>query len=195
MWNRLTVIGACLVLAACSGAADVRSVVQERALTPSVFRAATEQKQTRTLISGTAFSTVSLSARDKAVLAAMQPARWRHHTLFTPRTVFTAAPSGHTNQDYHVVVEFNPLPADSLAEFCQLTSPRATQSSNTGPLVARMVLCRDTQPLSSSRGQVAHADSPADPRFQDMITRMTMALYPERRDRNNCVNTLKTGRC
>jgi hypothetical protein len=58
-----------------------------------------------------------------------------------------------------------------------------------------MVFCRDEAPLSISQGTLRETITHDDKRFRRMITRVTMALFPQRRDDRDCFGAGSKGRC
>ena len=125
----------------------------------------------------------------------MQPANWWFSTAFTPRTRFTNVTTDGDISPYRVVVSFNPSGAPDPAAYCIPTSDAATKTAMGGSVTARMAFCRDKMLLSTSHGAVDDIDSSTHPRFQEMITRMTMALFPQRRDDGDCGPLNNRRRC
>lgn len=183
-------------VAGCATDADVYSLVQDRAYSPSEFRYAAANKAVRTMITGNPFPSTSDRAAHDAVLGAMQPVNWYQPLLFTPNAYFTDAPKTDHNPRYHVVVALNPDDTQSGWR----TSPCASGAvpSTHGPTdsyTVRMVFCRDEAPLSVSHATLAGPTGPDDNRFRNMITRATMELFPQRRDNRDCFGVNRRGRC
>lgn len=186
-----------LALSGCAGEPDVYAVIQDRAYSPSEFKAAAANKAVRTVVAGNPFTqTTPMRVTHNAVLAAMQPVNWWQPLPFTPKAYFTDTPKGQHNPRYHVVVALNPDDAGSDwydAPCAGKGAPPTLEPSEN--LTARMYFCRDTAPLSLSHGTLPAPTSSDDKRFRRMITRMTMALFPQRRDDRDCFNARRKGRC
>lgn len=178
---RYAFIPALILLAAgCAGEPEVYAIVQDRAYTPSEFRFASQHKDFPTVFSGDLFDRPRREVRD-AILAAMQPGNWWFSEAFTPRTRFTDAPAGAS--PYRVTVSLNPEQDVGPDRYCtpRDTTP-AAGPSGTGEIEVRMAFCVGETLLSTSHGALEDVASPSDPRFRRMITQMTMALFPQRRD-------------
>ncbi len=182
--------------AGCATDADIYSIVQDRAYSPSEFRYAAANKAVRTVIAGNPFPEVSDRTVHDAVLTAMQPVNWYQPLPYTPNALFTDAPKDPHNPRYHVVVALNP----DYTQDGWLTTPCASkaQPPTHGPMDAytvRMVFCRDEAPLSVSHATLTGPAAPGDMRFRGMITRTTMELFPQRRDDRDCFGLQRRGRC
>ena len=164
--NRFAILLLTCFLTGCAGEPRVYAVIQDRAYSPSEFRVASQHKAFPTIISGNPFPLPDQQVQAD-ILAAMQPANWWFSTAFTP----------------------------DPAAYCIPTSDAATKTAMGGSVTARMAFCRDKMLLSTSHGAVDDIDSSTHPRFQEMITRMTMALFPQRRDDGDCGPLNNRRRC
>ena len=182
-----------LVLASgCTGRTDVYAVIQDRAYTPSEFRYASQHKDFSTVIAGNPFSQPVRQVHD-SVLSAMQPRNWWSSEAFTPRTRFTDKPAGLASP-YRVNVLLNPLEDTDPSRYCGTPKNSDSHTGSDKKITARMAFCRDTTLLSVSRGAVENIKDSNDPRFHQVITRMTMALFPQRRDNDIDCGPLKRSR-
>jgi hypothetical protein len=69
-------------------------------------------------------------------------------------------------------------PADlQAASLCELAD--ADEDGRSQELEVRMVLCRDRAPLLTSRGYVPLVTGPDDPRFRQVIRRLTVELLDQ----------------
>lgn len=180
-WMRYVAILILLLSASgCAGEPDVYAVIQDRTYTPSEFRFASQHKDFPTVIAGNPFPQTTRQVHDN-VLLAMQPVNWWFSEAFTPRTRFTDTPSDGPSP-YRVNVLLNPKNDTDPTRYCTKLSAADAIGVNSGKVSARMAFCRDGTLLSTSRGVVEKVEDSTDPRFRRMITRMTMALFPQRRD-------------
>lgn len=185
-----------ITLGGCAGEGDVYSVVQDRAYRFSEFKAAAANKTFRTVIAGNPFKTTSTGAAHDAVLTAMQPVNWWQPLPFTPKTVFTERPRGAHNPRYHVVVALNPDEAKNGWYDAPCAGKGAPPTRGPGEdITVRMYFCRDTVPLSLSHGTLEGSASPDAPQFRRMVTRMTMELFPQRRNDRDCLGLRRKNRC
>lgn len=181
-----------IALAGCAGEPQIYSIVQDRAYSPSEFRHAAANKAFRTIIAGNPFDKTPTHKVHDAVLAAMQPANWYQSLPFTPKTYFTDTPKGEHNPRYHVVVALNPDDADGDWAAAPCADDIVPQTL--GPrdeYTVRMVFCRDGVPLSISHGALEAPAKSDGARYRGMITRVTMELFPQRRDNRDCRSSLR----
>ncbi|MEX2617880.1 MAG: hypothetical protein WD767_17460 [Alphaproteobacteria bacterium] len=120
------------------------------------------------------------------ILVAMQPENWWFSEAFTPRTRFTEVPADGDISSYRVNVSLNPSDSMDPASYCLPPAETPPKETSTRSVTARMAFCRDTLLLSTSHGAVKNIDGSTHPRFREMITRMTMALFPQREHDNDC---------
>ena len=183
--RRFVIPALSLLAAGCAGEPEVYAVVQDRAYSPSEFRHAAQNKDLRTVFEGSAFR-IPRRVVWNGILDAMQPANWWYSEAFTPRTRFTDRPATEESP-YRVTVSVNPPAGDEPAGYCRVQDQPNTMNPDeaTDGVTVRMAFCKDDALLSVSRGSVDGVRGPADPRFRKMITQMTMALFPGRRDRDD----------
>lgn len=185
-----------IALTGCAGEPDVYAIVQDRAYSPSEFRHAAANKELRTVIAGNPFAKTPTRQVHDAVLAAMQTVNWYQPLPFTPKTVFTDQPKGRYDPRYKVVVVLNPDESDSAwtATICANGNVPPTLGPRDAYTV-RMAFCRDGAPLSISHGTLDGPATPDGARYRSMITRATMALFPQRRNDHDCRSLNRRDRC
>ena len=183
--RRIFLIALTLFLTGCAGEPRVHAVVQDRAYSPSEFRYASQHKALRTIISGNPFPAPDRLVHNN-ILVAMQPENWWFSEAFTPRTRFTGVPADVDTSPYHVIVSLNPTDRTEPATYCLPPAEAPPTETSTRSVTARMAFCRDTVLLSTSHGTVDDIDGSTHPRFREMITSMTMALFPRREHDNDC---------
>ncbi len=184
-----------LALSGCAREADVYAIVQDRAYSPSEFKHAAANKAFRTVIAGNPFKSAQTRAVHDGVLAAMQTANWWQPLPFTPKTVFTETPKGLHNARYHVVVALNPDEGKNWYSAPCAGQGKPPTLRATEEIKVRMIFCRDTAPLSISHGTLPGPATPDETRYKRMITRLTMELFPQRRDDHNCIGSRRKGSC
>lgn len=195
-WRASLILVVLAALGGCAGEPDIYAIVQDRAYSPSEFKHAAANKAFRTVLAGNPFGKTPTREVHDAVLAAMQPVNWYQPLPFTPHTRFTDAPNGQDNPRYHVVVALNPDESDSDWTGAPCADSAIPPTHGPGDeITARMVFCRDGAPLSLTHGTLDGKAGPDDPRFRRMITRMTMELFPQRRDDRDCFGLQRNKKC
>lgn len=90
---------------------------------------------------------------------------------------FIPSPRNTTKHAFHVVVVFNGQNPLIEAEICQNADEvKTTPALRTTSMLA--VFCQDGFPLSYSAGFVDGLDSPADPRFPQLVKQVSRAMVP-----------------
>lgn len=181
----LALFALAICLTACAGEPKVYAVIQERAYTPSEFRFASQHKVIPTIISGNPFPMPDRQVHGD-ILAAMQPANWWFSQAFTPRTRFSDAPADRDTSLYRVYVSIDDSETADPETYCMPSAGATPKKTPGNRITARMAFCRDRMLLSTSHGTVDDIDGSTHPRFQAMMTRMTMALFPQRKDDGDC---------
>ena len=166
----LFLVGAC--------APEVYSVTQERLYSPGTYRYAVGGKGLYTIVRGNPFA-APRDETEASVIAAMQRGMLHTDTALVPRPKFTTDAVAAARPAYRVALVLNPAEDIDAATLCGdpwgvALAPRADG------ILARMAFCREDRVLSTSRGELAGVDNPADPRFRRLIATMTRQLFPFR---------------
>lgn len=90
---------------------------------------------------------------------------------------FVPSPRNTTKHAFHVVVVFNGKNPLIETEVCQ-NSGEITTVPPAATTVMFAVFCHDGHPLSYSSGRVDGLQSPADPRFPQLVKQVARAMVP-----------------
>jgi hypothetical protein len=91
---------------------------------------------------------------------------------------FVLTPSTETLPPYKVVAAFN-LPADYTGyELCKGPGALPRTPKRTGPVTLAMAFCFGDEVKSDARGSVADLRGINDPRFKELVNRVTEAMLP-----------------
>ena len=167
---------ALLAVAACGP--NVYSVTQTRLYSPDTFRFAAGGKRLLTIVRGNPFG-APRERTEAFVIAAMQRGMLHTDTALVRRPTFTTDVGAAARPEYRVALVLNPAEGIDAATLCGelgdvALAPRA------GGILARMAFCHEARVLTTSHGELAGVDDPADPRFRRLIAAMTRQLFPFR---------------
>jgi hypothetical protein len=176
--SAMLLVGAVGILVAACQPSHYATVQDQGAYSPSEFRYATANKDVRTIIRGNPFA-VPEPAVEAVVLEAMQPVHWGFELAYTPRTHFTTEPDQSANLNYRIEVSFRPADVGAPSLICTGGNPDGV-SAEPETVRARMAFCYREQLLSTTVGTLDGPRGLDDPRFAEMITRMTRDLFPHR---------------
>ena len=166
---------ALLSLTGCTGVAVNDSPGSRADYSNGDFEYATSLGAIVTRVAGNPFGIPADTFRD-AVLRDMQG----HARDGSGR--FVAAPSEQTMPPYKVIVAFDmPAWVDGYA-LCRSAAALPAPVKKPGVTTVDMAFCFGDQLKSDASGRVSGAGSVDDPRFVDLVQRVTEALIPSRED-------------
>lgn len=124
----------------------------------------------KTVVRGNPFATP-----DSALVAAVMRAMYMSNRGRVVR--FTPSPQAVSSLDYRVVMQFNgPAAGSELCAPDAVAPPRRPPSPSVRIDAA---FCRDAQALSEAWGTIEGPASPDDRGFQQLVSDVTRALFPE----------------
>ena len=176
---------ALLAVAACGP--DVYSVTQTRLYSPDTFRLAAGGKRLYTIVRGNPFG-APRERTEALVIAAMQRGMLHTDTALVRRPTFTTDAEAAARPAYRVALVLNPAQDIDAATLCGDPGGVALAPRAGGGILARMAFCHEARVLSTSRGELAGVDDPADHRFRRLIAAMTRQLFPFRDFRDGLGN-------
>jgi len=106
-----------------------------------------------------------------------------------PRTNFTTAPGESVRRPYRVVLAYAPAVAVTGEGLC--ARPDLPTRPRTGEGTALQgALCHGPNLLSGAYATAGPVDGPDDPRFQELVARLTFALFPIENPQHSCAPTI-----
>ena len=123
----------------------------------------------RTEVVGNPFG-VPQNELERAVTGAMKGAN------FGPPLNFVPPDQAAEGSPYKVVVLFSPAPNAKPEQLCR--DGQQDQLQQPGRTRVMTAFCSSGDRVSSTVGQVAQIDSPADPAFRTLMQRVTLPLFP-----------------
>lgn len=102
-----------------------------------------------------------------------------------PRTNFTTVPGDSARRPYRVVLAYAPAVAVTGEGLCA----RPDLPTRPGPaegVSLQGALCHGPNLLSGAYATGGAVDGPGDPRFVELVARLTLALFPTENPEHNC---------
>jgi len=166
-------LGAALLVAALSTGCSVVRVIDHEGgqnYYDGAFELATLDGTIKTHVVGTPFENPG-QAFASAVTDKMKATTRGRDVAFIP------SPRNTTKHAFHVVVVFNGQNPLIETEVCQNADEiRTVQSPQNTAMLA--VFCQDGYPISYSAGHVSGLRSTEDPRFEELVKQVSLAMIP-----------------
>lgn len=168
--NRFFPLGLALLLAAC-GSNRVYNTDYSSAYSISELSAAAARGPVPVVVSGNPFS-VAPERVNNAIVAAIP-------TAFVANLSFAPAPPADPKAVNRVVYLFGKSGVGRRDEMCAL-APSTAPTPMPEEIVITAAFCRGPTALSSATGTVPTPLQPEDPAFQNLISNLSLSLFPVR---------------
>nr|WP_204367274.1 hypothetical protein [Methylobacterium sp. B34] len=167
---------AALLMSACGLAACTNERVVASEPTPAYTRSevayAAGNRDLRVVLHGNPFG-LPPDRFAEAVLPHMQD------RVLGVKTNLTTTPNDTARRDYKVVLAFNV--AETMLNSALCTEGPIPTAPPGGPIVVQGAFCRSGGALTSATGWLDRPQGPDDPDFRNLISDMTLSLFPTQR--------------
>lgn len=106
-----------------------------------------------------------------------------------PRTNFTTTPGETARRPYRVVLAYAPAVAVTGVGLCARPD-MPTRPAGGEQTTLQGALCHGPNLLSGAYATAGPVEGPDDPRFAELVARLTIALFPSEHPETNCTPTV-----
>ena len=149
------------------------------------FEYATQSGEIRTAIYGSPFEDTASDHFAKRVTATMKGTNFGRDVSYVPSTRNT------DKKAFHIVTVFNGVGGFTATEACENVSEITTRP-NVKTTTMHAYFCHGAYPLSSATGFIDNLKDPSDPRFQELVRKVALAMIPRYDEENSSGNDVPT---